>query len=390
MAPSIFAQNIFILFVFTVLYNILYRYNKHFLLNRIYILLSVLFSIIIPFLAFNVFPYKKIVPSTDKNIVSGLSIPNDASTDWILVIYLIGFGLSLLFFIYRVFKVISLISKTDFEKNENFKITNNHYSTYSFFRYIFITNKEDLIVLNHELTHASKYHSLDILLIELAKCVLWFNPFIYILKYYLQENHEFEADYCAMNKKNIDEVTMAEYLLKHAKNRITSQLLITNNFFSLTKNRVKMLAKNKFSKKVTYAFSIPVFLLILSAFTFKSYPVYVNAEGQIVQDTLVPGYFTSIDTIVSYDPDTKKETLKIVESKISMDEYLKQFKFSGKLSSRIDTIPFYDPDTKTESIMVEKIKYPFELRFIFHKLTWPQQKAIIKQYGSSTTKIVEE
>lgn len=144
-----------------------------------------------------------------------------------------------------------------------------------------------------------------------------------------------------------------------------------------------MLSKNKKTSKYIYLVIVPIFLVIFSAFTFKSYPIYETQEGLALQDTLIPGYFTQIDSVPYYDPeDNFKEHLKIIKSTESMDEYIESLKLSGKLSSRIDTIEYYDPDTKEEFLKVYKTKYPYELRFIFHKLSWEQQEAIIKEYGS--------
>ncbi len=390
MALSLFFQSIIILFIFTAVYKYLYRWNKQFLLNRIYLILTVLLSIIIPLLSFDVFPYNKIISTVEKNNNPIIPLTDVESTDWVLVIYLQGVSLSFAFLVYRLIKIIELIRRTNFIKAGKYKIATGYSTTFSFLKYIFISNLNDTIVVNHEKAHVSHYHTIDIFIIELSKCILWFNPFVYIMKYYMQENHEFEADFIAMEKKNIDDVTMAEYLLIYSKKHIANQRLITNNFFSLTKNRIKMLAKNKSSRKITYALVIPLFLVILSAFTFKSYPVYITQDGQVVRDTLIPGYYYVTDTIVSFDPNTYAESYRIVKSKITMDEYINSLNLSGKMSSRIDTVPYYDPDTKEESLMVYKIKYPYELRLIFHKFTWKQQEAIIKNYGSQTKEVVKE
>jgi len=387
MTLNLLFQNIIILFIFLILYELLYRWSNRFLLNRLYLLSSIFLSISIPFLSFKVFPYTiGNIASNNTTSSPDTAIPIIPQTDWILYIYIIGSVLSFLLLFYKITKVIILIKNTQFDTFGKLKIANNYPTTYSFFQYIFLT-KKDGVVLNHEVAHASKLHSIDILILEFTKSILWFNPLIYRFSHLVHENHEFEADFIAMNQSNIDKQKMAEYLLDYIKHKATNQLLITNNFFSLTKNRIKMLSKKATTKNFSYALIIPIFMVVFSAFTFKTYPVYENQDKVILQDTLIPGTFTSIDSIVVYDPDTYKESISIVKTKIPMDEYIKELNLSGKLYSSIDTVPTYDPDTKEEGFMIYHKKYPYELRFIFHTLSWKQQEAIIKEYGSMTKEV---
>jgi hypothetical protein len=326
-----------------------------------------------------------VIQAIDSSSLPSIPVIQTSSADWIIIIYFAGLTFSLLYFIFKISRVFKLINNTKFEKHDDYKIANNHSSTYSFFNFIFLKDKDDEIIVNHELAHASKYHSFDIVFLEIIKSFIWFNPFVYRINHFIQENHEFEADYIAMNQKRIDEIKMAEYLLNYSIKRVTNSVLITNNFFSLTKNRINMLTKHKSTKNLAYVMLIPIFLVIFSAFTFKTYPVYETPEGiRITLDTLVPGYFTEIDSIVVYNPETQKESLQIVKTKMPMDKYLESLNFSGKLSSRIDTIFSFDPKTNKESMVIYKIKYPYELKYIFHKFTWEQQDAIIKHYGNMT------
>ncbi len=390
MTVKILFYNVVILFVFTLMYEAIYRWDKRYFLKRIYLIFITVFSIITPLLSFDIFPYRRIISTKEKTPAIALPNIEISNYDWLLYVYITGVVLSLMFFLYRLVKVVVLINKTKFRRYKQFYIADRQQNTFSFLNYIFLFNPRDNIILNHEIAHVLKYHSVDVIFFEIAKIVLWFNPFIYRIKFLAQENHEFEADDLSMRNSDIDNVKMAEYLFEFAKNIIVKPTLITNNFYSLTKNRIDMLAKNQKIKALSYLLLIPVVLGIFSAFTFKSYPVYESIDGKILQDTLVPGYFTQTDTIVNYDPETKKETSYIVNTKISMDEYLESLNFSGKMSTRIDTVPYYDPETKKETIVVYHIKYPFELRYILDKLSWEQQDAIIKHYGSQIKVDVEE
>lgn len=151
-----------------------------------------------------------------------------------------------------------------------------------------------------------------------------------------------------------------------------------------------MLSKNKKANKYIILLIVPIFLVIFSAFSFKSYPVYETPDGLIVQDTLIPGYISKTDTTVTFDPNTKEEILEIVKNTVSMDEYIKGLNFSGKMVEIIDTAVSFDPKTNVESLEVHKIKIPYELRFQFDNFSVEQQGAIIKEYGSMTIMKLKE
>ncbi|MEE9373621.1 MAG: M56 family metallopeptidase [Saprospiraceae bacterium] len=69
----------------------------------------------------------------------------------------------------------------------------------SFFKYIFINpatydyNTYEQI-LTHEKIHVRKFHSLDLLVSELAVILLWFNPFIWLIRKEIEKNIEYQTD----------------------------------------------------------------------------------------------------------------------------------------------------------------------------------------------------
>ena len=54
--------------------------------------------------------------------------------------------------------------------------------------------KENLAVWKHEMSHARKSHSLDMLLVDLMQVFQWFNPVMLLLSKEMEMIHEFEAD----------------------------------------------------------------------------------------------------------------------------------------------------------------------------------------------------
>ena len=181
---------------------------------------------------------------------------------------------------------------------------------YSFFGYIFINDINKNIILLHEYSHAKNLHSLDRIFIELVKCFLWFNPFIYLYKLYIVENHEFTADQYAISQQKMKKSDYSQFLLQ---NNISykANLNYTNQFFSLIKNRIIMLSTNSKSSSLSYLMILPLFVILFSAFSLEKYPVYKTHALSNDLDS-IPRLNEVIDTIITFDPMTYKEEVKIV------------------------------------------------------------------------------
>ena len=125
-------------------------------------------------------------------------------------------------------------------------------NTFSFFDWIFISpgkiKKEDLEhIIIHERIHATQFHTLDLIVIELLTAVMWFNPLIWMMKNSIQLVHEYLADEGALNT-GIDKHRYQALLI----NQITEDKLISlsSSFnHSLIKKRMKMMLNKKFNRR---------------------------------------------------------------------------------------------------------------------------------------------
>lgn len=115
---------------------------------------------------------------------------------------------------------------------------------FSFFHWVFLPasmqNDTAMMdtVLMHEATHARHWHSMDKLLTEILKTVLWWNPFFFYLQKQLYLCHEYEADAAAAKSLGIK--NYANLLLNHFFPG--NPLPITHSFFhSPIKSRIMML-----------------------------------------------------------------------------------------------------------------------------------------------------
>lgn len=135
---------------------------------------------------------------------------------------------------------------------------------YSFFKWIFIPDRQQssLIleeILLHEKAHARQIHSFDVLLGEFVSIICWINPFAWLFKKEIGINLEYLADqevvHAGYNKKEYQYHLIG---MKHSKTAIAN---LYNNFSVLPlKKRITMLNKKRTKSvgKVKYLALIPM------------------------------------------------------------------------------------------------------------------------------------
>ncbi len=146
------------------------------------------------------------------------------------------------------------------------RVVNEKINPFSFFGQIFLNpanhNAIELTaIIQHEKVHNHRAHSIDIMLSELVKIALWFNPFSWLFCKVVKENIEFEVDRILLHQ-GIDCKTYQYSLLKLST--IKNQNPITNHFnLSNLKIRIIMMNKKQSSRYglATYALVIPILLV---------------------------------------------------------------------------------------------------------------------------------
>ncbi|MCK5169528.1 MAG: hypothetical protein KAQ75_06595, partial [Bacteroidales bacterium] len=93
----------------------------------------------------------------------------------------------------------SIISEKFYQGKYVYVYNKRFENIFSFFNWIFVHkdlkgNKEIDGILMHEKIHASQYHSVDIIAIELLAAVMWFNPIVWMMRKEIQLVHEYLAD----------------------------------------------------------------------------------------------------------------------------------------------------------------------------------------------------
>jgi hypothetical protein len=187
----------------------------------------------------------------------------------ILIILYITVSSMLLFrFASNIYKIKKLIHTNSIVSVSNCKIVliENETLPYSFFKYIFVNkseyenNKIEKELLIHEQTHCFKYHSIDIIIIEIILIILWFNPLIWLFKNAIKINHEYLADDNVLSDHDLSNYQNILITLVFRNN---STYLASNFNYSFTKKRLIMMKKKKsITKNLRILMAIPLFVFL--------------------------------------------------------------------------------------------------------------------------------
>ena len=119
---------------------------------------------------------------------------------------------------------------------------------FSFFRWIFVypdvhTGEELHEILTHERTHARQWHSIDVMIGELACIVCWFNPFAWLMKREIRTNLEYIADEKVLETGH-DSRTYQYHLLGLSHHKAAATIYNSFNVLPL-KKRITMMNKRR-------------------------------------------------------------------------------------------------------------------------------------------------
>jgi len=251
-------QSAVTLMVLYTVYWLFLRKDTFFHINRFYLLLTLLLSLIIPLFDIRLFsnsPISSVIILLDPVIITPEKLDKVRSghLSWFEiagVIYLTGVAIFTLRLMIQLIQLAMIVRRNKITRQEGMKIVfvDRGYSPFSFFNLVFI-RKEYYIdgkltpVLTHEKMHIRQYHTLDLLLIEIVTIVQWFNPFAWFLRRSLKGIHEFLADAGVLQsgflKSDYQTLILSEAMGLQVNN-------LTNNFnVSLIKNRIHMMTKSR-------------------------------------------------------------------------------------------------------------------------------------------------
>lgn len=272
------------------------RENFH-ALNRIIILASVALSFVLPLLKlpafFNTDSGGAVMPEAAVGlggIVAEFSGGTESFSVWNFVPYIFAAGAAV-FFLRFLCSTVSIAVKAVAGEKITLKtgvkliISETVKSPVSWLRYIFMNrrdfgeNRREILV--HETAHIRYGHSIDLILMDLACCVQWFNPAVWLFRKELCAVHEFQADKAVL-AEGFNEKEYQTLLIKKAAGRKWSSVASSLNHSNL-KLRFTMMSNQRKSAAATFKAMFPIAVAALCAFTLSD----CNSEKETLQDSEV-------------------------------------------------------------------------------------------------------
>ena len=192
-----------------------------------------------------------------------------------LYVYLTGLLISLSIFVYQLVRLVRFIQREHKNATSKYGLhlinTNGSLPTSSFFNYILWDNTQVLSkeaighIMKHERSHAYGNHTLDILIAELVKIVLWFNPIVWLIKKELIVTHEYIADSEAAD----DVKNYSKILATQALNQQGFYLPHTFKSNAVLKRLDKLKKLGKRTNRVRFGMIITLTSLVIFSMSFN-------------------------------------------------------------------------------------------------------------------------
>lgn len=244
--------------LFFLVYHLGLRRLTFYTLNRYFLLASIFFAAIFPFLnptvlvrkyqslnavANNYAPDLKLLGSTP---ATALFVQLLAVIFWTGVMVM---GLRLSIRLLSMWKLHRSTNPANI-KGSQVRVSEKQIAPFSFLQNIYLNpslhNCIDLeAILRHEQVHVKEWHTVDILLGEINKVFYWFNPGAWLMSIAIRENLEFIADRHIL-RQGIDPKTYQYSLLQVSGLSYCSDLAPNFNFSHL-KSRIVMMNKERSS-----------------------------------------------------------------------------------------------------------------------------------------------
>jgi TonB family protein len=309
--------------LFWLLYKTVAERKCSYGVQRVYLLLSTLFTTLFPLITIPVFkgsipeirlPEIIIRPDGTGGLTDNAG--NIQSADPGIYLEKIFYIAAVVYAVYLLFQISVLATMFFTGEKRNVDgvrivFNNNVKSPFSFLKTIFLNKKllddttETQMLLCHESAHISRRHSGDLLFVSILKIFQWFNPFIFLSGKALASVHEFQADEDVI-ERGYDVDSYQRFILSIQFG--ISPLLANRLNNSLTIKRLRKMSI-LIKKKTSMAGVVLLSLSALALFIGISC-VTLEEVKAAVPDKLVAGVFDQQEKKVSTTPSatTKKAT----------------------------------------------------------------------------------
>lgn len=269
--------------ILLVVYQLFLEKEKMHLFNRFYLLISLLFSLLIPFISIEIIeeittPATAPIPMNFSGGTMVIAEETNYLEQIVWSIYVLVTAILVFRFIRNIvaFYQLKKNNATLSFQNATLVLLKEPVLPHTFMNTIFINEAEyqerkiEKELFAHEMTHVNQKHTLDVLFVELIKTIFWFNPLFVLYKKAIQLNHEFLADEKVLQSyKNIP---FYQSLLLSKASCNPPLYLASNLNFQVTKKRFLMMSRNS-SKQVMLGKQLvllPIFTALFCYFCIDS------------------------------------------------------------------------------------------------------------------------
>ena len=317
--------------VFYLFFKLLLSRETFHRFNRIVVLGAMFLSFVLPLCVITVYREIPVLPEIPDGeaVATAFAEPLSEPFPWEMLAgaaFLLGAAATLLWTLCSLIGVLRLIRGGRRERLEDGAVlvrTERPVTPFSWGRYI-VMSERDLAenggaILLHERAHLRLRHSLDLIVTDVAGCLQWFNPAMWLLRRELRAIHEYEADEAVLDS-GVDARSYQMLLIKKAAGG--RWYSIANSFnHSKLKKRITMMLKEKSSPwaRLKYLYVLPVAAIAVTAFARpevsdkveKISSVKVNDLAAIVETKVVESAGdTTKPADVKYVPAEVRKQLK--------------------------------------------------------------------------------
>lgn len=337
-------------------YQLFFRKEVYFSFSRYFLVFSLLVVIIVPLIPYNASKVLSLasvqlgeviirsgIPSfTLEEVViraehpAGEYVSTTSIGNILLVIYLLGVLFMLFRFIFRIFQIRFLINRSELLKQDGvtFVLLKKGSPTFSFLKWIFIDKElledtNDLEgIISHEKIHTQQGHTFDLILAECLIIIQWFNPFAYLMKKTMRENHEYLTDELVILKNQ----SLEDYQLLLAKysSNIRSNNLAHNFSYSLLKRRLIMMKKSKHPLRFGLGIIFLMITMLVVFFACSSPDNKTEADSEDKISTEGEAIYTVVETMPEY-PGGMDALIEYLGGNINYPEQAKDEGIEGKV-----------------------------------------------------------
>lgn len=264
--------------------------------SRLYLLLMLPVSVLIPLIKLPLLPaansavQPEILSTSDSLLSEPLLVESATSVNYYAILYFAGLGIMLLWMLLGFVKLFILFKRSRIERIEEHKVifVKQEGYAYTILNSIFINDKlkETSIlpqVIAHEAEHIKLGHTYDLIYISLMRVLLWFNPIVWHTQYLLRQIHEYQVDKSVIEKG----YSLKKYVNLLIMSEAGMSPEFTSSFgYSFTKKRIAMLIKkNQTNNRWRLLVIMPAMTALLFFFSVTSRASIEFPLKGIQQDT---------------------------------------------------------------------------------------------------------